>query len=84
MAIKAKIAIVADRFFAGSKTCSNYGHKLAELPPSVRKWQCPDCGKQQSRLNATWHITVWTLWRIRLWSAILKILVLLQSSMVEV
>jgi putative transposase len=35
---------VADRFFASSKTCSACGHKLDDLPLSVRRWTCPDCG----------------------------------------
>lgn len=36
--------VVADRFFAGSKTCSACGHKLDDLPLSVREWACPSCG----------------------------------------
>ncbi|MDR2697843.1 MAG: transposase [Holophagales bacterium] len=45
--------IVADRFFASSKTCSNCGHKQNDMPLSIRKWQCPDCGKQHDRdINA--------------------------------
>ena len=41
--------VVADRFFASSKTCSTCGHKLAELPLSVRQWQCPICNTQHDR-----------------------------------
>ena len=36
--------VVADRFFASSKTCSTCGHKLGDLPLSVREWTCPACG----------------------------------------
>ncbi len=41
--------IVADRFFASSKTCSSCGHKLGELPLSVREWTCPSCGTVHDR-----------------------------------
>jgi putative transposase len=45
--------VVADRFFASSKTCSACGHKLAELPLAVRRWECPVCGRRHDRdLNA--------------------------------
>ena len=36
--------VVADRFYACSKTCSACGHRLSDLPWSVRKWPCPACG----------------------------------------
>jgi putative transposase len=36
--------VVADRFFASSKTCSACGHKLETMPLSVREWTCPACG----------------------------------------
>ena|SRR5579883_2426064 len=41
--------VVADRFFASSKTCSACGHKLDDLPLSVRQWTCPDCGSIHDR-----------------------------------
>ena len=41
--------VVADRFFASSKTCSSCGHKLGELPLSVREWTCPSCGTVHDR-----------------------------------
>jgi putative transposase len=45
--------VVADRFFASSKTCSTCGHKLDELPLSARSWTCPRCGAEHDRdLNA--------------------------------
>ncbi len=36
--------VVADRFYASSKMCSACGHKLDDLPLSVREWTCPACG----------------------------------------
>ncbi|MDR1424574.1 MAG: transposase [Azoarcus sp.] len=41
--------VVADRFFASSKTCSCCGHKLDELPLSARSWRCPQCGAEHDR-----------------------------------
>ncbi|MDA8362658.1 MAG: RNA-guided endonuclease TnpB family protein [Gammaproteobacteria bacterium] len=41
--------VVADRFFASSKTCSACGKKLDELPLSVREWACPSCGVVHDR-----------------------------------
>ena len=41
--------VVADRFFASSKTCSCCAHKLDDLPLSVRQWACPACGKEHDR-----------------------------------
>jgi len=35
--------VVADRFFASSKTCSFCGNKLEKLPLSIRQWQCNCC-----------------------------------------
>ncbi len=41
--------VVADRFYASSKTCSACGKKLDELPLSVREWVCPSCGVVHDR-----------------------------------
>jgi putative transposase len=41
--------VVADRFFASSKTCSCCGEKRAELPLSVRDWTCPGYGTKHDR-----------------------------------
>lgn len=41
--------VVADRWFASSKTCSACGHKLENLPLSARAWTCPSCGKTHDR-----------------------------------
>ena len=54
---KSKIAgtelIVANRFFASSKTCSDCGHKLDNLKLSQRTFNCSCCGLSLSRdLNA--------------------------------
>lgn len=43
----------ADRFFASSKTCSNCGHKKADLTLFERTYHCAECGFQGDRdLNA--------------------------------
>ncbi len=41
--------VVADRYFASSKTCSACGHKLESLPLSERQWTCPECGASHDR-----------------------------------
>jgi putative transposase len=45
------VVVVADRFFASSKTCSApaCGHKVDKLPLSVREWTCPVCGVVHDR-----------------------------------
>ncbi|WP_142525984.1 RNA-guided endonuclease InsQ/TnpB family protein, partial [Methylacidimicrobium cyclopophantes] len=49
--------VVADRWFASSKSCSDCGNKLEALPLSVRKWRCPACGAIHDRdLNAAIHL----------------------------
>ncbi|WP_227672881.1 RNA-guided endonuclease InsQ/TnpB family protein [Psychrobacter lutiphocae] len=48
-----------DRWYPSSKTCSNCGHLLdkAELPLSVRQWQCPSCQQAHDRdINASINI----------------------------
>ena len=45
--------VVADRWFPSSKICSFCGHKLDELPLSVREWTCLKCHVTHDRdLNA--------------------------------
>ena len=54
-----KEVIKVDRWFPSSKTCSGCGHLLtkAELPLSVRKWNCPTCLQQNDRdINASINI----------------------------
>jgi len=54
--------VVADRFFASSKTCSACGHKLDDLPLSVREWACPDCGSIHDRdVNAARNLLAYGL-----------------------
>ena len=43
------LIVMADRWFASSKTCSDCGWKLEELPLSVRSWICPNCGAEHER-----------------------------------
>lgn len=43
------LVVMADRWFASSKTCSDCGWKLEELPLSVRSWICPNCGVEHER-----------------------------------
>jgi putative transposase len=43
------VVVVADRWFASSKTCSDCGHKVDQLPLSVRQWTCPACGANHDR-----------------------------------
>ena len=38
------VVVIADRFFASSKTCSACGAKVEKLPLSIRQWACPTCG----------------------------------------
>ena len=54
-----KILVKIDRWFPSSKTCSGCGLLLtkAELPLSVRKWNCPSCLQQNDRdINASINI----------------------------
>ncbi|BCJ87488.1 RNA-guided endonuclease InsQ/TnpB family protein [Effusibacillus dendaii] len=45
--------IVADRWFASSKACSDCGTKEEDMPLSIREWTCPECGTHHDRdLNA--------------------------------
>ena len=54
--------VMADRFFASSKTCSACGHKLVDLPLSARRWTCPDCGAVHDRdMNAARNLLAYGL-----------------------
>ncbi|MGQ9612070.1 MAG: RNA-guided endonuclease InsQ/TnpB family protein [Chloroflexus sp.] len=49
--------VVIDRFYPSSKTCSECGQLLDELPLSARKWTCPKCGVHHDRdVNAAKNI----------------------------
>ncbi len=39
-----KYLVKLDQWYASSKTCHCCGHKMEEMPLSVRKWDCPSCG----------------------------------------
>jgi putative transposase len=48
-----KKLVVADRFFASSKTCSSCGHKKLQLSLAQRVFHCENCGQGLDRdLNA--------------------------------
>src|SRR5438128_235958 len=52
--------VVAPRFLASSKTCSDCGHVLESLALSVRKWVCPACGVEHDRDgNSARNLTAW-------------------------
>jgi len=43
------VVVVADRFFASSRTCSACGHRREVLPLAVRLWTCQACGVLHDR-----------------------------------
>ena len=47
--MRGSIVVVANRFFASSKTCSACGAKVEKLPLSIRQWDCPTCGTSHDR-----------------------------------
>ncbi|WP_327193041.1 IS200/IS605 family element RNA-guided endonuclease TnpB [Psychrobacter sp. PL15] len=54
-----KELVKIDRWYPSSKTCSGCGHLLtkAELPLSVRSWDCPSCLQKNNRdINASLNI----------------------------
>ncbi|MBI3236422.1 MAG: IS200/IS605 family element transposase accessory protein TnpB [Chlamydiales bacterium] len=54
--------VIADRFFASSKTCANCGHVLVELPLSIRQWNCHVCGITHDRdVNAARNLAAYTV-----------------------
>ncbi len=44
-----RIFVQLERWFPGSKTCSDCGHKVDKLPLSIREWDCPACGAHHDR-----------------------------------
>ncbi len=48
-AMRGGVVVVANRFFASSKTCSACGEKVEKLPLSIRSWECPTCGTHHDR-----------------------------------
>lgn len=54
--------VVADRWFASSKTCSCCGIKRGELPLSEREWTCEQCGSHHDRdINAAINLRNYAL-----------------------
>ena len=52
--------IVADRWFASSKTCSSCGHRKPDLTLSDRTYTCGTCGLARDRdLNAAANLAAW-------------------------
>ena len=48
-----KHVVIANRWFPSSKTCSECGHKMDQMPLSVREWECPNCHTHHDRdINA--------------------------------
>lgn len=55
-----KELVVADRFFASSKTCSGCGHKKDKLKLSERIYKCENCGLEIDRdLNAAKNLAAY-------------------------
>ena len=54
---KGKIFVQVDRWYASSKTCHSCGVKADAMPPSIRSWQCENCGAKHDRdINAAENI----------------------------
>jgi putative transposase len=52
--------VVADRWFASSKTCSDCGEHNAELKRGQAAWVCPACGVSHDRdVNAAINLARW-------------------------
>lgn len=47
-----------DQWYASSKACNCCGHKMDDMPLSLRKWDCPNCGSKDidRDLNAALNI----------------------------
>ena len=48
-ALKGKVLVIANRFYASSKTCCRCQSKMASLPLKIREWTCPNCGAEHDR-----------------------------------
>lgn len=49
--------VLIDRWEASSKTCSSCGYKTEKMPLNIRKWTCPQCGREHDRdINAAKNI----------------------------
>ncbi|WP_035541070.1 RNA-guided endonuclease InsQ/TnpB family protein [Halomonas sp. GFAJ-1] len=47
-----------DQWFASSKTCAGCGHKVEQMPLSVRTWDCPSCGTKAIDRDVNAAITI--------------------------
>jgi putative transposase len=57
-----KKIVVADRWFASSKSCSHCDTKIAELPLSQREWVCATCLTHHDRdINAARNLAKWAV-----------------------
>ena len=55
---RGKTVIVVNRWYPSSQTCSTCGHKVPQLPLSVREWTCPGCGTHHDRdINAAINLS---------------------------
>jgi putative transposase len=49
--------VVIDRWYPSSKICSACGHEAADLPLSIREWECANCSTRHDRdINAALNI----------------------------
>jgi len=52
-----KRVVKINQWFASSKTCSCCGHKVEQLPLSIRQWRCPTCHHTHDRdINAALNV----------------------------
>lgn len=52
-----KKIVAVNKYYASSKICSHCGHRMDEMPTSVREWECPECGSANDRdINAAINI----------------------------
>ena len=87
LAMRGGILVIAERWFASSKMCSNCGFKMEKILLSTRKWQCPNCQTEHDRdVNAARNLCDYalnkfqcrklygfSLWSGRLWLVIFLI-----------
>ena len=59
-----KLVLLADRWFASSKTCSCCGHLHDKMPLAIRNFKCEECGVEHDRdINAAKNLeNLLTLW----------------------
>lgn len=63
---RGRVVIIADKWFASSKTCSECGYKNSDLKLSDREWVCPVCGKHHDRdMNAAINLREYGLEKIK-------------------